>query len=136
MPKTRRPTPKERKLIELKVSGATHIEAYRKAYNVGKDTKDTTANANTANILKKPEVKQVYEQALQAKNITLERALTPIDKALDAMKQNQFTGEITEDLSLQLQASDRALKLLGVTSDTGVNSLHVHLHQQRDKYKL
>ena len=130
---------KEAKLVELKAQGKTHKVAYRAAYNVAPQTKDNTATSNTQNILNKPKVKLAYEQALARNNITLDRALTPIDKGLSAKRVASIEGDfyVTEvdDLSTQLQASDRALKLLGVSSE-GTGTLHLHLHQQRERYKL
>ena len=61
-------------------------------------------------------VQQAVSEVLKRNNITLDRAIKPIDRALEAKKQNQFTGEIEEDLTIQLKGSDRALKLLGVSN--------------------
>lgn len=135
-PQFKKLTPKEAKLVQLKVEGATHKEAYKKVYNVKPTTKDSTANQNTTKILQKPHVKNALETALKKHDITLDNALQPISKGLRAIKQNEFTGEITDDISLQLKASDRALKLLGVDKTEGTGQFHLHLHNARQKYDL
>lgn len=129
-------TPKERKLVELKAKGVTHKDAYKQVYNVTPQTKDSTAVSNTDKILKKPHVQNALQIALQKHDITLDNALQPISKGLRAIKQNEFTGEITDDIALQLKASDRALKLLGVQNTEGTGQFHLHLHNARQKYDL
>lgn len=59
-----------------------------------------------------------YIQTLQAllpkMNITPETVVQPIADALEATKQNQFTGEVMPDHSVRLAASDRAIKLMNM----------------------
>ena len=105
-------TVKEAKLVKAKVQGKTNREAYHEVYSA--TAKDSTAAQNTTKILQKPHVKEALDRALVRHGITLDTAIAPIGKGLHAMKQNEYTGEITEDIKLQLQASDRALKLMGV----------------------
>lgn len=135
-PQYKKLTPKEHKLVELKAKGFTHKEAYKQVYNVTPQTKDSTASQNTTKILAKPHVKNALQMALNKHDITLDNALQPISKGLRAIKQNEFTGEITDDIALQLKASDRALKLLGVQNTEGTGQFHLHLHNARQKYDL
>lgn len=135
-PQTKKLTVKERKLVELKAKGVSSKEAYKQVYNVTPTTKDSTATSNTQKILNKPHVKNALQQALNKHDITLDNALQPISKGLRAIKQNEFTGEVTDDIALQLKASDRALKLLGVQSTEGTGQFHLHLHEARQKYDL
>jgi len=54
---------------------------------------------------------------------------------LSATKQNEYTGEITEDLKLQLQASDRALKLMGIGQENNTTNNFVQIiKEQSNKY--
>ena len=127
-------TSKERELVKLRLSGAKHKVAYRKAYN--SKANDNTATVESIRTLAKPHVKQAIEPILKRHNIELDTAIAPIGRALTATKQNQFTGEVTEDISLQLQGSDRALKLLGIGQDSTSLHLHQHLHQQATQYDI
>ena len=133
----KRLTPKERKLVALKVKGATHAKAYKEAYS--KTAQHNTAVSNTDKILKRPHVKQALEAGLQKHEITLDNALAPIGKGLKAKKSHyNHKGEVvevTEDLPLQLQSSDRALKLLGVNQNDA-QSYHQHLHLHAEKYDI
>ena len=106
-------TVKEAKLVKAKVKGKTHIEAWKEA-GYSDNSSEATINSNTQKILKKENVREALDRALVKHGITLDTAIAPIGKGLHAMKQNEYTGEITEDIKLQLQASDRALKLMGV----------------------
>jgi len=108
-------TVKEAKLVKAKVQGKTHREAMEEAgYSLGENNPDKVARVNASKTLAKPHVKEALDKALVRHGITLDTAIAPIGKGLHAMKQNEYTGEITEDIKLQLQASDRALKLMGV----------------------
>ena len=106
-------TVKEAKLVKAKVKGKTHVEAAKEAGYLP-NASDRTIQTEVYETLKKPHVKEALDRALVKHGITLDTAIAPIGKGLHAMKQNEFTGEITEDIKLQLQASDRALKLMGV----------------------
>ena len=135
--KHRRLTHKEMALVRLKAQGATHAEAYRKVYS--DKASYQTANANTIKTLRKPKVKAELERLLRAKDITITRALEPISKGLSATKQNDYTGEITDDLPTQLKASDRALKLLGVQASTNSSPsvhLHQHIHKELEEFEI
>lgn len=134
-PKTKPLTIKERKLVEQKAQGKDHITAHDNA-GYSKNMKPATKQVEVSRTLKKPHVKNALQIALQKHDITLDNALAPISKGLRAIKQNEFTGEITDDIALQLKASDRALKLLGVQNTEGTGQFHLHLHNARQKYDL
>lgn len=79
------------------------------------------------------------EQLLVEHGITLETALEPIEKALHAKKVVHIEGDfyVTEvdDLDMQLKASDRAIKLLGMQSgQTVTNNFIQVVEQQKAKY--
>lgn len=130
---SKRLTVKEAKLVKAKVKGKTHVEAYREAYNT--NANENTANVETYKTLKKPHVKEALDIALKKHGITLDTAIAPIGKALHATKQNEFTGEITEDIPTQLKGSDRALKLMGVQStETPTNQFVQIINEQKNNY--
>ena len=70
--------------------------------------------------LQKPTLKAALNKALQRHNITIDRVLKPIDEALDATKvvitgkgEDAF-AEVQPDHTTRMQASDRAVKLMGL----------------------
>ena len=108
-------TVKETKLVQAKAKGLTNAKAYEEAgYSI---TSKATSEANTRKVLAKPKVQEALAKALIKHGIDLDSSIAPIGKALHAMKQNEFTGEITEDIKTQLMGSDRALKLMGIGQD-------------------
>lgn len=136
----KRLTIKEKKLVHYKAKGDTHKKAYRKA-GYSMNSNEASIVSNTDKILKKPHVKEALEKALIKHDITLDNALSPISKGLKAKKLVQDrSGRIideVEDLDLQIKASDRALKLLGVNKENAPNlHLHQHLHNQSNTYDL
>jgi len=110
-------TVKEAKLVKAKAKGKTHVEAYHEVYSP--TAADSTAAQNTTKILQKPHVKEALHKALEAKGITLDKALEPVAKALNAKKVVQIEGDFYEtevdDLDMQIKGSDRALKLMGIS---------------------
>lgn len=93
---------------------------------------ETTAK-NPQKFKARPEVQNELQRLLKKKGITLDKALEPIAKGLEA-KTRHRVGEVIEDngdesnsvhyiyedrdnIPLQLQASDRALKLLNIAQD-------------------
>jgi len=108
-------THKETLLVKAKAKGLTNHKAYDEAgYS---ETDKITAVRNTTKVLSRPHVKEALDTALAKHGITLDSSIAPIGKGLVAIKMNEFTGEITEDIKLQLSASDRALKLMGIGQD-------------------
>lgn len=127
-------TIKETKLVQLVAQGKRKGEAYKEAYN-DRGGKLETARVEAHKTLQKPDVKAALDAALAAHDINLDNALKPIAKGLKAEKMNEYTGEVTEDLNLQLKASDRALRLLGVNGEN-TGTFHLHLHANKEKYDL
>jgi len=130
-------TVKEAKLVQAKAKGLTHKQA-AEAAGYSMRGKDTSIISTAGQTLNKPHVKEALNIALIKHGIDLDSSIAPIGKALHAMKQNEFTGEITEDIKTQLMGSDRALKLMGIGQDRDGGSTHYHLHQaeQKAKYDL
>ena len=126
-------TIKETKLVQAKARGLTNDKAYEEAGYAPTNKKSSVVNASK--VLGKPHVKEALDRALVKHGITLDTAIAPIGKALTAMKQNEFTGEITEDIATQLKGSDRALKLMGVQStETPTNQFIQIVKEQTNKY--
>lgn len=127
-------TVKEQKLVNAKAKGKTHLEAAAAAQYLP-NANNNTKQVEVARTLNKPHVKHALDTALAKHNITLDRALAPISKALDAKKQNEFTGEITEDLATQLKGSDRALKLMGIGQENNTQNNFIQvIKEQTNKY--
>jgi len=128
-------TLKQKKFVEGVAKGKSGTKAALEAY----DTKDeNTAAVIASENLRKPQIVEKLEPILQKHDITLDSAIAPIGKGLKAVKFNEFTGEVTEDLGTQLKASDRALKLLGVNQDVQGNTFNFVqvIQDQKDKYDI
>lgn len=108
-------TKKQAEIIKLKAKGTKQTDIAKQVYP------EQTPNAGSVSVsrqLKNANVQEALRQALAKHNITVDTAVKPISNALTAQKQNQFTGEITDDYTTQLNASKMALNLLGVQSTT------------------
>ena len=116
--------------MAAKVEGKTHYDAYHVAGYKPNPNKDSVIQA-AAKTLRRPLVKEALQIALKAHDITLNKSLAPISKALDAVNPDG-----SDNVELQLKGSDRALRLLGVNTDSPQLHLHQHLIQQREKYSL
>jgi len=106
-------TKKQAEIVKLKAQGKKQGEIGKALYP---NATPQSANTMISRELKKVDVQQALQQALAKNNITIDTALKPIGDALQAEKQNQFTGEITADHTTRLQASKEALKLLDVNN--------------------
>lgn len=128
-------TPKQAKFVEGVAKGKPAYKAALEAYDT---TDPNTANAIAVENLQKPTIREALLPILQKHEISLDSAIAPIGKGLKARKWNDFTGEREDDVKTQLQASDRALKLLGVNQETSGNTYNfINIAQaQKDKYGL
>lgn len=80
---------------------------------------------------------ELLAETLKNNGIDLDSAIKPIAKGLKAVKMNEFTGEVTEDLNTQLKASDRALRLMGINgADNQTNNFTLIINEQRQKYGI
>lgn len=101
----KRLTLKQREFVANYIKLKNGTKAALKAY----ETNDyETANAISVENLQKPSIQEAIETAMVKMNLTPERAVKPIDEALNH-----------EDLEMRLKGSDRALKLMGVGKDGG-----------------
>jgi phage terminase small subunit len=125
--KKKKLTVKEQKLIKGIAAGKSQTQA---AKDAGYSPK--SAHVIATNTLNKVNVQEALQVALTKHGITLDTAIAPIGKGLHAVKQNEYTGEITEDIKTQMQASDRALKLMGVSNPEGT-TVNINFNQVSEK---
>jgi transcriptional regulator len=119
-------TPRQAKIVKLKAKGMTSKQI-SKQVDVTPEHVRATLQKNT--------IKTALFKEMQKQGITLDKILAPIAKGLVAQVKKTI-GEVTEDngdgsksvtyitedtdnIPLQLQASDRASKLMGLYNDTG-----------------
>lgn len=117
-------TPKQAKIIKSKVEGYTQNDIAKVVYP---NATPESGAVLVSRELRKVNVQEALQEAMEKLNLTPERALKPIDDALDA-----------EDLEMRLKGSDRALRLMmprgdGVTINQQFN---VVAQEQRDKYGI
>lgn len=139
MAKAKEPTLtiKEINFIKGIVAGKTKQRAVLDAYNV---KSPATASVMASEALKRPNVQAALAIAMERHGITLDKAIEPIGKALNATKVqitgqgNETVSEVVEDLEMQLKGSDRALKLMGVGQNKdAAPSVHFHQHIEEKK---
>lgn len=120
-------TMKQAKFVKGIAEGKTNTQSALEAYDTDSEK---VASVIASENLGKPNIQEAIEIARVKLNLTPERALKPIDDALNS-----------EDLEMRLKGSDRALKLMGIgkkQDEDAPKALHLHLHQeeQRKKYDL
>lgn len=98
MAKTPKLTQKQAKFVRGIAEGKTNTQSALEAYDT--DSYEV-ANAIAVENLQKPSIQQAVELARVKLGITPERALKPIDDALN-----------DDDLEMRLKGSDRALKVM------------------------
>lgn len=107
-------TVKEAKLVKGIAAGKSQTQAAKDA-----GYSERSAHEIASKTLKKVDVQQALHMELQKQGITLEQAVAPIKKALNAKKVVQIEGDFYEtevdDLDMQIKGSDRALKLMGIS---------------------
>lgn len=134
----RRLTLKQKGFIKEYVKTKNGTEAVLKTYNT---TDKSTAGMIASENLSKPKIQEALEKALVKHDITLDKSLIPIAKGLEAKRIKEVEGDFYEtdvdDIDTQLKASDRALKLLGITSQQGNATAFVNvINIAKEKYKL
>lgn len=112
-------TPKQVKIVKGKAEGKPQRDIGLEVYP---NATPESASVLVSRELKKVNVQQALDAALKKHGITLDHAIAPIGKALNATKilisgqGDQAFAEVVEDIDLQLKGSDRALKLMGVSN--------------------
>jgi hypothetical protein len=102
----RRPLkPKDIKFVEAKAQGLPNY----KAAMIASGAKTINSASTEANrMLKNATLRERLDEVLIAKGITLEKAVEPIQKALD-----YIDDDPRNELEMRLKGSDRALKVIG-----------------------
>lgn len=135
-------TPKQALIVKKKVEGTLKDIPQRSwAKDLYPNMTQASAEVEVSKNLNKPNVKEALQVALEKHGITIEKATKPIADGLEAMKQNNYTGEFTVDHSIRLKAAGMALDVLGAKGqkpESEGNNFHLHVHQseQRKKYDL
>lgn len=119
-------TQKQAKFVRGIAEGKTNTQSAIDAYDIeSKDVVNVAAVIANEN-LNKPNIQQALEQAMVKLNLTPERALQPIDDALN-----------NEDVKTRLMGSDRALKLMQPKEQQGINiNFNQIASEQKDKYGI
>lgn len=120
-------TLKEAKLVKATIEGKNQTEAGLEA---DPNRKPETARVWANEALQKPTVQQAIQDAMAKMGISPERIVKPISDALDAVKQNQFTGEIDPDHSIRLNAAKTAASFYGLKQGGDIN---INFNQIADK---
>lgn len=126
---------------EYVASNGNATEAAAKTYNV---TDRNVARSIGAENLTKPAIRNEIDELMQKHELTIDKALLPISKALKSKKairewnyedKQWDVVDHVDDLDMQLKASDRVLKLHGVYQGN-VSGLHIHLGGKGNNYNL
>ena len=118
MPKAKGITPHQTRIVKAKVKATLKNipqREFSKALYPNADPK--SAEVLVSRELNKVNVKEALKKALDKHGITIEKATAPIAEGLQAMKQNNFTGEFTVDHSIRLKAASMALDVLGAKGE-------------------
>ena len=118
-------TDKQNKLVKGIAQGEKKQKAGQLA---GYGTNPASTSAIVSETLRNPKVQEAIELARIKLNITPERALKPIDDALN-----------DDDLEMRLKGSDRALKIMGITGKQDGNTTNIFNQVQinhKEKYDL
>lgn len=114
-------TVKQAKIIKGKIDGKTQRDIGLELYP---NATPESASVLITRELKKVNVQEALENAMIKLNITPERAMKPIDEALDH-----------EDLEMRLKGSDRALKLMTPKGESPTfNNFGTVINELKDKY--
>lgn len=104
-------TPKTKRIIKAKIQGKKHKEIAALEYpNATSQSGVELVSRHLRNNAQYLEQSKLL--ALKEHNITWSRIIKPISEGLEAEKQNNFTGEITPDITTRLRASKQAQELL------------------------
>ena len=118
MPKARGITPHQTRIVKAKVEATLkNIPQREFAKAIYPEQTPQSAEVSVSRELNKANVREALEKALDKHGITIEKATAPIAEGLQAMKQNNFTGEFTVDHSIRLKAASMALDVLGAKGE-------------------
>jgi len=114
-------TPKQGRIIKAKAEGYTQNDIAKVVYP---NATPESGAVLVSRELKKVNVQEALQEAMEKLNLTPERALKPIDDALN-----------NRNLDMRLKGSDRALRLMVPRGEnpTTYNFVQV-IQEQKDKY--
>jgi phage terminase small subunit len=116
-------TPKQIKFVKGVAEGKSQTQAALEAYDT--TSIDVAKNIGSDN-LTKPNVREALDIAMVKLNLTPERALKPIDDALN-----------DDDVKTRLMGSDRALKLMQPKGESPTGNTFIQvINEQKNKYGL
>lgn len=129
-------TPKQALIVKKKVE-ATLKDVPQRAWanEVYPNMTQAAAEVEVSKNLNKPNVKEALQVALEKHGITIEKATKPIADGLEAMKQNNFTGEFTVDHSIRLKAAGMALDVLGAKGEKEKSTGNTYIFNKGDIVK-
>lgn len=136
-------TEKVQQFVKNLASGMNQTDAAQNAYNLPQDERGRQlARSMGYNLLKKKNIQEQVAHIFEKNNVGLEEALKPIMKGIKAKKVVQYKDEVyvsdIDDLSIQIQASDRYLKLAGAyqkKGDDNVGNNYIQINNiHKDKY--
>lgn len=104
-------TTKEARFVKAKLKGKSNTQA---AIEAVPGITPSYAPVAGYRLIKNDNVQAALQNALAKHNLTIDRTAKVIDDALDASKQNQFTGEINPDHTVRLKAADMLHGLMGL----------------------
>lgn len=105
-------TIKESLYIQARLEGKSQIDAGLAAGSKTVEGARKLAQRMSHNVAVQNALQNMLDIQLVKHNITYDRILQNIDDALQATKQNNFTGEVTADHQTRLKASTMALDLI------------------------
>lgn len=116
-------TVKQARIVKAKAEGKTQNSIAKEVYP---NATPESGAVLVSRELKKVNVQEALEQAMQRAGITPDLALAPIGEAL-----------LHDDLEMRLKGSDRALKLMIPKENPTINiNFNQHMTEQKEKYGL
>lgn len=104
-------TTKEAKFVKAKLENKSNTQA---ALEAVPNIKPSSAPKTGMRLSRSVHVQEALQTVLEKHNLNIDRTAQVIDDALDASKQNQFTGEINPDHTVRLKAADMLHGLMGL----------------------
>lgn len=138
-------SPIDTKILKGKLEGKKQVEIAREVFP---NNTQQSGEVLVSKALRKINLQAALEAALIRNGITIDKALKPIEKALNAKNREIIhrrtetgsgkTREViiedeiveTDNLPLQLQASDRARELMGIGKSNAINDDNANLSQE------
>lgn len=129
-------TPKQALIVKKKVEGTLKDIPQREwSKDIYPNNTPQSAEVRVSRELNSVKVQEALQIALSKHGITIEKATKPIADGLEAVKQNQFTGEFTVDHPIRLKAAGMALDVLGAKGEKDKPSGNTFIFNKGDIVK-